>query len=76
MNDARALSALGKHDKAAFELGSALVCDAPQKEIAEAHALLAAESLALHNPSEARAHRAEALKLDADNADAKALVVP
>jgi tetratricopeptide (TPR) repeat protein len=76
MNYARALSALGKHDKAAFELTSALVCDAPQKEIAEAHALLAAESLALHNPSEARAHRAEALKLDADNADAKALVVP
>jgi tetratricopeptide (TPR) repeat protein len=76
MNYAHALSALGKHDKAAFELGSALVCDAPQKEIAEAHALLATELLALHNPSEARAHRAEALKLDADNADAKALVVP
>jgi tetratricopeptide (TPR) repeat protein len=75
-NYARALSALGKHDKAAFELGSALVCDAPPKEIAEAHALLAGEFLLLHNPAEARAHRTEALALDADNADARALVVP
>ncbi len=76
MNYARALSALGKHDRAAFELGSALVCDAPPKEIAEAHALLAAESLAQRNAPDARAHRAEALRLDPDNADAKALVVP
>jgi tetratricopeptide (TPR) repeat protein len=76
MNYARALSALGKHDKAVFELGSALACDAPPKEIAEAHALLAAELIVLHNPGEARTHRAEALKLDADNADAKAVVLP
>jgi tetratricopeptide (TPR) repeat protein len=76
MNYARALSALGKHDKAVFELGSALVCDTAPKEIAEAHALLATEFLVLRHPADARAHRTEALRLDPDNADAKALVVP
>lgn len=73
---ARALSALGKHEKAAFELGSALECDAHPKEAAEVHALLASELLALHHSSEAKAHRLEALRLDPDNGDAKALVVP
>jgi hypothetical protein len=38
--------------------------------------LLSAELLALHKPSEARAHRQEALRLDGDNADARALVAP
>lgn len=76
MDYARALSALGKHDKAAFELESALACDAPPKEAAEAHALLATELLTLQRPSEARAQRMEALKLDPDNAYAKGLVIP
>jgi cellulose synthase operon protein C len=72
---ARALSALKKHDKAVFELGSALACNAPPKEAAEAHALLAGELLAMHDPS-ARSHRDEALRLDPDNPTARALVVP
>jgi tetratricopeptide (TPR) repeat protein len=72
---ARALSALKKHPRATFELESALACNPPPKEAAEVHALLAAEMLKAHDPS-ARSHRDEALRLDPDNADARALVVP
>jgi tetratricopeptide (TPR) repeat protein len=73
---ARALSALKKHDKAVFELESALACNAQPKDLAEAHALLAAELLAAHDLTAARAHRADALRLDPDNATARSLVVP
>ncbi len=75
-NYARALAALGQHDKALFELGSAVLCNAPSKELAAAHAFLAVEQLAVRNPGEARKERAEALRLDPDNAEAKALKVP
>jgi cellulose synthase operon protein C len=76
MSYARALSALKKHDKAVFELESALLCDASKKETGEAHALLAAEFLALGDSSAARTHRAEALRIDPENPEARALVVP
>ena len=72
---ARALSALKKHDSAVFELESALACDAPPKETAEAHALLAKE-LVGRDTGAARDHRAEALRLDPDNATARGLVLP
>jgi tetratricopeptide (TPR) repeat protein len=73
MNYARALSATGDHAAAAFELESALLCDAKPPEKATAHALLARERLALGDAAGARSHRDEALKLDPDNAEAKAL---
>src|SRR4029077_10310645 len=70
---ARALSALGDHDAAAFELESALLCEAPAPESATAHALLARERLILGDPAAARTHRDRALKLDPQNAEARAL---
>jgi cellulose synthase operon protein C len=76
MSYARALSALGKHNKAEFELESALLCDASSKETGEAHALLAIEFLALRNSAAARSHRDEALRIDPENPEARALVVP
>ncbi len=75
-NYARALGALNLHDKAVFELESALLCAAPAKDQATAHALLATELLALKNPGEARKHLAEASRLDPTNAEAKAVKVP
>jgi tetratricopeptide (TPR) repeat protein len=72
---ARALAALGAHDKAIFELESAVLCSSPSKDLATAHALLAAE-LVSRNPSEARKHVAEALKLDPENPEAKGLHIP
>ena len=69
-NYARALAATGAHDKAAFELESALACDPKPKDAATAHALLARELVALHRNGEARAHLAEALKLDPKNEEA------
>jgi len=73
---ARALSNLGDHGKAIFELESALACAPPAKEKATAHALLAAEYAALKNVGEARKHLAEAQRIDPDNADAKAVKIP
>jgi tetratricopeptide (TPR) repeat protein len=70
---ARALAATGDHETASFELESALLCDAPAPEKATAQALLAQERLALGDVAGARAHRDEALKLDPQNAAAKAL---
>lgn len=70
---ARALSATGDHDAAAFELESALLCESKPDEKAEAHALLAREKLASGDAVAARAHREEALRLDPANATARAL---
>ncbi|MGA3119684.1 MAG: hypothetical protein ABSF69_02845 [Polyangiaceae bacterium] len=70
---AQALSATGDHETAAFELESALVCDADSSEKAKAHALLARERLTLGDVGAARAHRDEALRLDPANVDARAL---
>jgi tetratricopeptide (TPR) repeat protein len=70
---AQALAATGDHETAAFELESALLCDSKPPEKAAAHALLARERLTLGDAAAARAHRDEALRLDPQNADARAL---
>jgi tetratricopeptide (TPR) repeat protein len=70
---ARALSALGDHESAAFELESALLCNSAVPEKATALALLARERLALGDPAGARLNRDKALKLDPENAEARAL---
>jgi tetratricopeptide (TPR) repeat protein len=70
---ARALSATGEHEAAAYELESALLCEAKPLEKAVAHALLAQERLSLGDVAAARAHRDEALKLDPQSAEARAL---
>jgi tetratricopeptide (TPR) repeat protein len=76
MNYARALSASGAHDKAVFELESAVLCDGQPKDMATAHALLARELLALHRSADAKANLTQALKLDPMCADAKGLTIP
>ena len=70
---ARALAATGDHAGAAFELESALLCEGKAPATAEVHALLARERAALGDAAAARSHRDQALKLDPDNRDAKAL---
>lgn len=71
---ARALAAQNAHAEAAYELETALLAKAKDKaEEAETHALLAQEYAALKRTDDAKKHREEALKLDPDNADAKAL---
>ncbi|MBV9945403.1 MAG: hypothetical protein JOZ69_00975 [Myxococcales bacterium] len=70
---ARALSATGDHEAAAFELESAILCESKPEEKATAHALLARERLTLGDAATARTHRDEALKLDPGCAEAKAL---
>jgi tetratricopeptide (TPR) repeat protein len=69
----RALAATGDHEAAAFELESALLCDAPPTDKANAHVALAREKAALGDPAAARAQRDEALRLDPANAEARAL---
>jgi Tfp pilus assembly protein PilF len=73
VNYARALSATGDHTTAAYELESALLCDAKPPDKATALALLATERAALGDMAGARARRDEALKLDPSNAEARAL---
>jgi tetratricopeptide (TPR) repeat protein len=75
-NYARALAATGAHDKAVYELESALACDGKPPELATAHALLARELLALHRNADAKGHLAEALRLDPANAEAATLKIP
>ncbi len=70
---AKALAATGDHETAAFELESALLCDAQPKDKATAHALLSGERRTLGDAAGAKAEREEALRLDPDNADARAL---
>jgi cellulose synthase operon protein C len=70
---ARALAATGDHERASFELESALLCEGKPPEMAVAHALLARERLALGDSAGARAHRDAALKLDPASPEARAL---
>jgi tetratricopeptide (TPR) repeat protein len=72
---ARALSAVGDHPSAVYELESAVLCAGPPKDIATAHALLAAELVTLKNSPEARKHLAEAQRLDPENAEAKTIKI-
>jgi tetratricopeptide (TPR) repeat protein len=69
----RALAATGAHEAAAFELESALLCDAEPQDKATAHALLSRERRTLGDVAAAKAHREEALHLDPGNAEARAL---
>jgi tetratricopeptide (TPR) repeat protein len=73
---ARALAASNAHDKAAYELETAVLCPGKPPEKATAHALLAQELVALKRNGEATKHLEEALKLDADNAEAKNVKIP
>jgi cellulose synthase operon protein C len=73
---ARALAAQGAHEKAAFELESALLTKMKDKEVATAHALLAQSLVALKRVPEATKHRDEAVKIDPDNAEAKNVKLP
>jgi tetratricopeptide (TPR) repeat protein len=70
---ARALAASNAHDRAAFELETALLTKMKKEETATAHALLAQSLVALKRNADAAKHRDEALKLDPENAEAKAL---
>lgn len=70
---ARALAATGAHDRAIYELDSALASGMKGKDAASVHALLAASHAALGRKAEATKARDKALELDAENADAKAL---
>jgi tetratricopeptide (TPR) repeat protein len=70
---ARALAATGDHHEAAYELESALLCDAQPKDKATAHALLARELRELGDAGGSKSHRDEALRLDPENAEAHTL---
>ena len=70
---ARVLAAQNAHDKAIYELDSALLTKMKPQETAAAHVLYAQSLLALKKNADAGKHRDEALKLDPENADAKAL---
>ena len=73
---ARALQAQNAHDKAAFELETALLINMKDKEKASAHGLLAQSLVALKKTAEAKKHRDAALELDPENAEAKAVKLP
>jgi tetratricopeptide (TPR) repeat protein len=73
---ARALAAQSAHDKAVYELESALLTNIKDKEKATAHALLAQSLAALKRTPEAKKHLDAALRLDPENADAKAVKLP
>jgi tetratricopeptide (TPR) repeat protein len=70
---ARALLAQKVWDNAIFELDTALLSAMPPKEKATAHALMAEAFVAQKRTADATKHRDEALKLDPENAEAKAL---
>lgn len=61
---ARALSRGGQHQKAIFELESALACKPSPRDEAKVHALLAEEHQAVGNRKEAEAARRRASQLD------------
>ncbi|MBX3210167.1 MAG: tetratricopeptide repeat protein [Labilithrix sp.] len=73
---ARALQAGNAHEKAVFELESALMTPMKDPEKATAHGLVAQSLAALKRTADATRHRDEALKLDPANAEAKAVKLP
>jgi cellulose synthase operon protein C len=73
---ARALAAQNAHEKAAFELETALLTNMKEKEKASVHALLAQSLVALKRNADATKHRDEALKLDPESPEAKAVKLP
>jgi tetratricopeptide (TPR) repeat protein len=68
---ARTLQATGAHDKAIYELESALLCEGKPPELAMAHALLAKSALATGDKARAKTERDQALQLDPANEEAK-----
>jgi len=73
---ATALAQTGDHVKATFELESALLCNPPPPDAALIHARLAKEHLATGNRAKAKTEQTEALRLDPNNTEAKALKIP
>jgi predicted Zn-dependent protease len=73
---AKALSETGDHTRAVFELESGLLLNPEPPQAATLHAALAKEHVALHDRAKAKAEQAEALRLDPNSKDAKALVIP
>jgi tetratricopeptide (TPR) repeat protein len=74
---ARALEQQGDSERALYEAESVWTCASVKpKEAAAAHALSAKIFLTQKKMTEARSHRDEALKLDPESADAKALQIP
>lgn len=73
----KALAQTGDLDRALFEADSALAsADLTPKDAANAHALAAQVLLAQKKGAPAKQHRDEALKLDPECADAKAVAIP
>jgi len=70
-NYARALQATGAHDKAIYELESAVLCEGKPPELATAHALLAKSALATGDRARAKTELDAALQLDPANDEAK-----
>ena len=73
---AKALAATNAHDKAVYELETAVMCPGKPPEKATHHALLAQEYLAVKRNADAKKALDEALKLDPDNAEAKNVKIP
>ena len=76
MDYARALAALGEHDRAVFELESALLCEPEAGDAATAHALEAESLIALGKKAEAQKQLDEAKRLDAQNDEIKNVKLP
>jgi len=72
----RALAAQNAHDKAAYELETALLTNMKDKENATVHALLAQSYVALKRTADAQKEKDAALKIDPENAEAKNIKLP
>jgi len=73
---ARALTEVGAHAEAEFEADSALATSPPAKDASAARAVRARARLGLGKREEAKRDRDEALRLDPENADARAIALP
>jgi len=76
MDYARALAALGDHDRAVFEAESALLCEPNAEDAATAHAIAAESLVALKRNADAKTHLDEAKRLDPNNAEIKNVKLP